>query len=222
MASLRRTATVRILIVDDHPVFRHGLKLLLAQEADLQVTGEAPDGIAALEQARQLQPDIVVLDLALPGLHGLDVLRELGEVAPQARVIVLTVAIEQPQIVEALQLGARGILLKDAALELIVECIRTVARGGYWVLREAVAEIRSYLEENAVRPVRQLTRREREIVEAILAGCSNREIAQRFGITEDTVKHHLSSVYAKLGVSNRLELALLVVRTGLLRHSANP
>jgi two-component system nitrate/nitrite response regulator NarL len=222
MASLRRTATVRILIVDDHPVFRHGLKLLLAQETDLQVTGEAPDGVAALEQARQLQPDIVVLDLALPGLHGLDVLRELGEVAPQARVIVLTVAIEQPQIVEALQLGARGILLKDAALELIVECIRTVARGGYWVLREAVAEIRSYLEENAVRPVRQLTRREREIVEAILAGCSNREIAQRFGITEDTVKHHLSSVYAKLGVSNRLELALLVVRTGLLRHPANP
>lgn len=218
--STARNRHIHLLIVDDHPVFRHGLKALLATEPDLVVVGEAHEGPAAVAAARRLKPDLILLDLALPGMHGLEVLRELAELPLRSRVVILTVGIETPQMIEALRLGAAGIVLKDAALEVIVQCIRTVMSGGYWVGREAV-DVGEVLERLAGGPADPLARyrltpREREVLEAILQGRSNRQIAEQYAISEVTVKHHLSRIYAKLGVTNRLELALFALRHRLM------
>lgn len=218
---------VRILIVDDHPIFRHGLRALLESEPEFQVIGEASDGLEALDMAPRFRPDILILDLAMPQLGGMDALAELvaAQVTPGWRpyVVFLTVAIEQEQIVEALQLGARGVVLKDAAAEVLIEALRTVISGVYWVGREPVTDLMQYLRrltpsvsKEEEEDIYQLTGREQEILSAIVAGLTNREIASRLSIREDTVKHHLSRIFDKVGVSNRLELAMFAVNHGLL------
>ncbi len=222
--NFRKAQTVRILIADDHPIFRDGLRRLLEAEADLQVLGEAADGAEAVKLARQLKPDILLLDLAMPKHPGLEALRDLS-VAPGAfpvRVILLTAAAEKSQIVEALQLGARGVVLKDSATQLLLKAIHTVMAGEYWVGRESVSNLVQYLRtlmQSSVDEARQkkfgLTPRELEIVSAVVAGYANKEIAEYFKISEDTVKHHLSNIFDKLGVSTRLELALFAVNQAL-------
>jgi DNA-binding NarL/FixJ family response regulator len=222
--NFRKAQTVRILIADDHPIFRDGLRRLLEAEEDLQVLGEAADGAEAVKLARQLKPDILLLDLAMPKHPGLEALRDLS-VAPGAspvRVILLTAAAEKSQIVEALQLGARGVVLKDSATQLLLKAIHTVMEGEYWVGRESVSNLVQYLRtlmQSSVDEARQkkfgLTPRELEIVSAVVAGYANKEIAEYFKISEDTVKHHLSNIFDKLGVSTRLELALFAVNQAL-------
>jgi DNA-binding NarL/FixJ family response regulator len=222
--NFRKAQTVRILIADDHPIFRDGLRRLLEAEPDLQVLGEAADGAEAVKLARQLKPDILLLDLAMPKHPGLEALRDLS-VAPGAapvRVILLTAAAEKSQIVEALQLGARGVVLKDSATQLLLKAIHTVMAGEYWVGRESVSNLVQYLRtlmQSSVDEARQkkfgLTPRELEIVSAVVAGYANKEIAEYFKISEDTVKHHLSNIFDKLGVSTRLELALFAVNQAL-------
>src|SRR5437660_6932756 len=215
---------VRILLADDHPIFRDGLRRLLEAEPDLKVIGEACDGAEAVKMARQLKPDIMLLDLAMPRMPGLEALRELssGPVSNSVRVILLTAAAEKKQIVEALQLGARGVVLKDSATQLLLKSIHTVMSGEYWVGRESVSNLVQYLRnlvQSSGEEARQkkfgLTPRELEIVSAVVAGYSNKEIAEYFKISEDTVKHHLSNIFDKLGVSTRLELALFAVNQGL-------
>jgi DNA-binding NarL/FixJ family response regulator len=222
--NLRKAQTVRILIADDHPIFRDGLRRLLEAEEGLTVLGEAADGAEAVKLARQLKPDILLLDLAMPKHPGLEALRDLS-VAPGAspvRVILLTAAAEKRQIVEALQLGARGVVLKDSATQLLLKAIHTVMSGEYWVGRESVSNLVQYLRtlmQSSVDEARQrkfgLTPRELEIVSAVVAGYANKEIAEYFRISEDTVKHHLSNIFDKLGVSTRLELALFAVNQAL-------
>jgi two-component system nitrate/nitrite response regulator NarL len=220
----RRSHPVRIVIADDHPIFRDGLRRLLEAETDLKVIGEACDGAEAVKMARQLKPDILLLDLAMPRMPGLEALREMssGSASSSVRVILLTAAAEKKQIVEALQLGARGVVLKDSATQLLLKSIHTVMAGEYWVGRESVSNLVQYLRnlvqssgEEAKQKKFGLTPRELEIVSAVVAGYSNKEIAEYFKISEDTVKHHLSNIFDKLGVSTRLELALFAVNQAL-------
>jgi DNA-binding NarL/FixJ family response regulator len=220
----RRPQTIRILIADDHPIFRDGLRRLLEAEPGLKVIGEACDGAEAVKLARQLKPDILLLDLAMPRHPGLEALRELnsGPGSSGVRVILLTAAAEKAQIVEALQLGARGIVLKDSATQLLLKSIQAVMSGEYWVGRESVSNLVHYLRslvQSSGEEARQkkfgLTPRELEIVSAVVAGYANKEIAEHFKISEDTVKHHLSNIFDKVGVSTRLELALFAVNQSL-------
>jgi two-component system nitrate/nitrite response regulator NarL len=220
----RRPQPTRILIADDHPIFRDGLRRLLETEPDLKVIGEACDGAEAVRLAKQLKPDILLLDLAMPRHPGLEALREMSSASNQnaVRVILLTAAAEKAQIVEALQLGARGVVLKDSATQLLLKAIHTVMAGEYWVGRESVSNLVQYLQtlvQSSGEEARQkkfgLTPRELEIVSAVVAGYSNKETAEYFKISEDTVKHHLSNIFDKLGVSTRLELALFAVNQSL-------
>jgi len=214
---------IRILIADDHAIFRDGLRRLLEAEPGLRVIGEAADGEEAVKLARQLKPDILLLDLAMPRTPGLEALSELGTAATPVRTLLLTAVIERPQILEALQLGARGVVLKESATQLLLKGIRAVMDGQYWVGQDSVSDLVKTLRDlspGAPEDPRKkkfgLTPRELEIVSAIVAGYNNRDIAQKFAISEQTVKHHLTNIFDKLGVSSRLELALFAVNHSLI------
>lgn len=209
---------IRLIIADDHPIFRDGLRRLLELEPAFRVIGEAADGAEAIKLVRQLGPDVLLLDLAMPRVPGLETLAELAKSKTPVRTILLTAQIERAQIVEALQLGARGIVLKESATELLMESIRVVMSGQYWVGRESVSDLVATLRQLMPRGGEEpssrrygLTPREMEVISAIVAGYTNKDIAQKFAISEQTVKHHLTNIFDKLGVSNRLELALFSV-----------
>ncbi|MGA7460430.1 MAG: response regulator transcription factor [Candidatus Korobacteraceae bacterium] len=217
----KKEPSVRIVIADDHTIFRDGLRRLLEAEPELEVTGEAADGTEAVAQTRQLKPDILLLDLAMPRVPGMDTLRELsndGSNLP-TKIIVLTAAVERLEIVQALQLGARGVVMKEAATQLLMKAIRTVMLGQYWIGREAVGDIVEFMRTNpsADKPPRNygLTKREMDILTTIVAGLSNKEIAKKFSLSEDTVKHHLTNIFDKVGVASRLELALFAINNRL-------
>jgi DNA-binding NarL/FixJ family response regulator len=220
---------IRVVIADDHPILREGLRRLLEDDGGCEVVGQAADGVEAVRLARERQPDVLLLDLAMPRASGLDALRELGVTGGGPKVLLLTVAIDDAQVVEALELGARGVVLKEAATELLFKAIRSVMAGQYWVGHDTVTDIVRHLRERraeAVRrrptPAERLTAREREIVAQVAAGASNREVAQRLSLAEDTVKHHISNVFDKLGVSNRAELAAYAASHGLTEPPSPP
>lgn len=214
----KKPPPIRVVIADDHPIFREGLRKLLEAEPGFAVVGEASDGAEAVKLVRRVKPDILLLDLAMPLMPGLETLRELAGSAGSVRTILLTAAIEKEQIVEALQLGASGVVLKESATGLLLKSIRSVVAGQYWVGNESVSTLVMALRQTGrtageAPPPKKfgLTPRELEIVSAIVSGYTNRDIAQRFSISEQTVKRHLTSIFDKLGVSNRLELALFTV-----------
>src|SRR5499427_4292228 len=217
---------IRVLIADDHPVFRQGLWSIFRNETEFKVIGEATDGRQALDLTQKLNPDILLLDLVMPHLTGLETLRELS--GSPVRTIVLTASIEKEQIAQALQLGARGILLKDASTDVLLKGIRTVMNGQFWVGEDKVTDLveilRSYMpaseKPKADRKTFGLTARELDVVAAIVSGFTNREIAQKFSISEQTVKHHLRNIFDKVGVSNRLELALFAINHQLVSPAA--
>lgn len=212
-----RPNAIRIVIADDHPIFRDGLRRLLAVEPDLQVVGEASNGREAIDRVRAHCPDVLLLDLAMPGVGGLETLRELRTMAADVRSVVLTASIEREDALDAVRLGARGIVLKTAATPLLYKCIRAVVAGEYWIGHERVQDLVASLREfgdarpGERPPAATLTPREMQVALAVLEGASNREIGQKLGLGEQTVKNHLSSVFDKLGVSSRLELALYAV-----------
>jgi two-component system, NarL family, nitrate/nitrite response regulator NarL len=221
MDKAESTTTVRIVIADDHTIFRDGLRRLLEAEPELQVVAEAADGAEAVKHTREMNPDVLLLDLAMPRVPGMDVLRDLSTDGNQihTKIIVLTAAVERLEIVQALQLGARGVVMKEAATQLLMKAIRTVMSGQYWIGREAVGDIVEFLRTNpsGEKPPRNygLTKREMDILTTIVAGLSNKEIARRFSLSEDTVKHHLTNIFDKVGVASRLELALFAINNRL-------
>lgn len=204
---------VRIVIADDHPIFRDGLKRLLETEPDFRVVGEAIDGVQAMELTGRLTPDVLLLDVAMPRMGGIESLSSID--VQRTRVIVLTAAISEAATVRALQLGARGVVLKESATRYLLDGIRRVVAGRYvlgdGVVDDVVAAIARVERDREDRRF-NLTQRERDIVQAIVAGQSNKDIADHLGISTQTVKHHLTSIFDKTGVSSRLELAMFALR----------
>jgi len=217
-------APIKILIADDHPVVRVGLRNMLQANGQMKVIAEAKDGVEALNMVRTLRPDILLLDLAMPNMPGMDALRELTSESSSTstRTIVLTGLIDKRQILEALQLGARGVVLKDAVVDHLSACIRAVMQGQYWLegrpVQNLVQVLRDLAAQTAAPPRKTfgLTPRELEVVSLITEGSTNKHIAHTFGISEETVKRHLTNIFNKLGVGNRLELALFALNHNLL------
>ena len=208
---------VRIVIADDHPIFRDGLRRLIDVEPGFAVVGEAGNGGEALRAVMALRPDLLLLDLSMPGGSGWDVLQALSSIQLAVRRIVLTAEIDHEQTVRALQLGVGGVMLKGSATETLYACIRGVMRGEHWIGRERVGEPVTDRPQTARSPehratgVSSLTPREREIVAVVVGGGTNRDIAAQFHLSEQTVKNHLAHMFGKLGVSSRLELALYAI-----------
>jgi two-component system nitrate/nitrite response regulator NarL len=206
---------VRVLIADDHPVFRQGLRRLLDSQQDFQVIGEASDGAEAVVLASKLRPDLVLLGLGMPGVSGLEALKELSALRLRVRSLMLTAVINREQVVKALQLGAYGVLLKSSPADMTLKGLRTVMAGQHWVDRQTVTHIVETLREAARAPAigpSDLTARQRQIVSCVASGLTNRDIAAKLAISEDTVKHHLTQIFTRTGVANRLELALFAMQ----------
>jgi DNA-binding NarL/FixJ family response regulator len=202
---------VRILVVDDHPVVRDGLRLMLETQHSMKVVAEAASGEAALAAFAEHHPDVVVMDLRLPGMSGAQAAAALQRDHPHARVIILTSYGQEAEIEAALKAGARAFLRKDADRSELLDAIRTVSAGG----RYLPAGIRERLAERA--PVSDLTRREIEVLERMAAGMTNKEIGVALSISEDTVKLHAKNLFGKLDVNDRTHAVAVAARRGLLR-----
>jgi len=214
-----RSVPIRVVIADDHALVRDGLKRILQDNNDIQVVGEAEDGNQALAQVWATNPDVLLLDLAMPRLDGLGVLRQLANAPISTATILLTAAIGKPEISTALQLGARGLILKSSTLDVLVKAIRCVVAGEYWVDRSTLADLVKTPPVQAA-PKYDLTPRELEIVCELASGACNKDIGNKFGISDKTVKRHLANIFDKLNVSTRLELAVFAINHGL--GSASP
>jgi DNA-binding NarL/FixJ family response regulator len=211
----RTPGRISVLIADDHPVVRQGLQVLLGVQDDIDVVGEACDGAETLAMAAALDPDVILLDLKLPVLDGVGVLRELRSRGVRARALVLTSAAERTLVASAVQAGAAGFLYKDVDPDALVRAVRSV-NDGYTLLAPdaAGAVLGADAAGPAVRGIGSLTARERQVLTQLAEGRSNREIARYLQLSEKTVKTHVSSVLAKLGVADRTQAALLAVRQG--------
>ncbi len=215
-----RSAVIRVLIADDHPVVRQGLRTFLGIQDDIEVVGEAEDGVSAVSLAESLRPDIVLMDLKMPGADGLTALSELRARGVRARVLVLTSVTERGHVLPAVQAGAAGYLYKDVDPQALVQAIRAVHDGHVLFAPDAAEAMlrdgRAGAGEDrgpAERAV--LTEREREVLVQIARGRSNREIARALVVSEKTVKTHVSNLLMKLGVQDRTQAALFAVRHGL-------
>src|SRR3954451_23764055 len=216
---------IRIVLADDHPIVRDGLKKLLVLEEDIAVVGEASDGREGLDVIEQTHPDVLILDLRMPNMDGLAALDAIQKLDPKPRVIVLTASEDKNEFVQAMKLGCSGIVLKQTAPELIVKSIRKVYSGEIWLDSHTTAAVmRQFATPGEMmsggapgkgRERSPLSQREREIVGLVAQGYKNREMAEKMFISEQTVKNHLHNIFDKLGVSDRLELALYAIHKGL-------
>ena len=213
----------RILIADDHSIFRDGLRKLLETEPGFRIVGEAINGEETLHLARDLRPDVLLLDLLMPNFSGLEVLRRLSKTTAALHTILLTAAIDKSEIVEGLLLGAHGVVPKQSSSQVLFKSIRTVMAGELWVSRDMVSDLVETLRGPAGTSIGMsktfgLTRRELEITAAVADGNVNKDIAQDFHISEYTVKHHLTRIFDKLGITNRVELATFALNHDLVKH----
>jgi DNA-binding NarL/FixJ family response regulator len=217
--NMSQTSPIKLVVADDHPIVLQGLRHLFERQSDFVVAACCVDGSAAIGAVRVHQADVVVLDLQMPGASGLDALRLLADQRLACRAVVLTAAITQNEVVEAVKLGARGLVLKESSPDTLVSCIRRVHQGEQWIDHDTVTRaFRTVLKrDSATREVSEtLTAREIEIVRMIGQGMRNRVIAGQLSISEGTVKVHLHNIYEKVGVDGRLELVLFAQQKGLI------
>jgi two-component system nitrate/nitrite response regulator NarL len=232
----RSTRPTRVVIADDECMFRTCLRQLLAVPpsvvkdcygrdvgAGFEVIGEASSGQEAIDTVQSMKPDLLLLDISMPRISGLDALRELQRTAPDTKTIILSGALNKSQLLTAIQWGARGLVPKDSATEQLFEAIVSVMAGQSWIARTLTTSLMDVLRARvdpvaSVPPAQPfgLTRREREVLSFVVQGCGNREIALRLAVSEETIKHHLTRMFDKVGAANRLELALAATRNDLI------
>jgi two-component system nitrate/nitrite response regulator NarL len=213
---------IRVAIVDDHPIFRAGVKHLLEAAAEFEVVGEGTDGHDVARVVRDAHPDVLLLDVAMPRLNGIDSLVNLP--TGMTRVLLLTAAIDPGELLRAIQLGAHGVMLKEVASPFLIQGIQRVADGKFVIgsdVMNGMSQALAKLSEDSERSVR-LTPRELEVTIAVANGASNREIAQQLSISQQTVKHYLTAIFDKTGMSTRLELALYAIDGGLATRAMKP
>lgn len=214
---------IRVLLVDDHVLFRKGLASLIGPLEDIEVVGEAGNGREALERARELMPDLILMDIQMPGCDGLKATQSIKEEMPYAKIVMLTVSDEDEDLFEAIKSGAQGYLLKDIEPEELFGLIRGVYRGEAPISRLTAARILEEFVRLVPKELRVsisvLTQREREVLELVAKGATNKEIASQLSITENTVKNHLRNILAKLHLKNRVQAAAYSLREGLIGKS---
>ncbi len=212
------TATIKILLVDDHALFRSGINLLLQRHHDFEVVGEASDGIEGVKRAKALQPDVVLLDLHMPGLSGLDAIKLIQEEVPTCRIILLTVFEGGEDVTTASKNGAVGYLLKNIDADFFLNAIRRAMQGDSVISNEMTAKLVANLRrshESTPTEISKLTPREGDILAQLASGLSNKEIARELDLAESTVKIHIQSILKKLGLSNRVQAAIYAVEHDL-------
>ncbi|HVN08577.1 MAG TPA: response regulator transcription factor [Patescibacteria group bacterium] len=205
---------IRVAIADDHPIFRDGLRKLLEHEDDIVVVGEVSSGAECPALLAKVKPDILLLDLRMPDKDGLTLLEEMNFDSMTSRVIVLTATEDDRDVIRAMRLGARGVVLKQSASDLLIKSIRKVAGGEIWLDKRMTSEVMKAFSKSTETGRREkplLSDREKEIVQLVAQGYRNREIGEKLFISEQTVKNHLHNIFDKLGVSDRLELALYAI-----------
>ena len=214
---------IRILVADDHAIFRDGLRKLLGADDSISIVGEAQNGVECIKLLTKLKPDVLLLDLRMPDKDGLAVLEEVNFDNLPTRVVVLTAAEDDGDVVRAMRLGARGVVLKQSATDLLVRSIQRVHAGEIWLDNLMTAEVmKAFSKSSESGPRREkplLSEREKEIVQHVAQGFRNKEIGEKLFISEQTVKNHLHNIFDKLGVSDRLELALHAIHHRLADQS---
>ncbi len=209
--------SIRVLIADDHPVVRRGLRTFLELQDDIDVVGEASDGEEAVERVRDLLPDVALVDLVMPQLDGIEAIRRIRALSPSTKVIVLTSFVDDDKVFPAVKAGAAGYLLKDVEPDALLEAIRKVYRGEALIHPAIAAKLMAELSDQGQRPSDQgLTERELDVLRLLARGISNKEIASELFISEKTVKTHVSNILAKLHLADRTQAALYAVRQKLV------
>jgi DNA-binding NarL/FixJ family response regulator len=212
---------IRVMLVDDHELVRQGVASMLAKAEDLTVVGEAKTGREAIESARKELPDVVLMDVRMPDMDGLEATRRIKEERPRTAVIMVTMHDNPAYLREAVRAGAAGYLLKDVSKDDLLDAIRQVATGGAFIESQMLKGMLSEMKPGAATPsaARNLTKREREILALVAEGLSNREIADRLVLSPETVKSHVAAILEKLNVSDRTQAAIYAVRNGLVESS---
>lgn len=209
---------IRLVLADDHPIVRYGLERLLAETREFTVCASCEDGASALDAVRRHQPDILLLDIRMPRMDGLEVLRQMHREGMATRVVILTGALDEDEVLEAIRLGVRGVVLKEMAPPLLLQCLRKVHAGGEWLEKDSVGRALEKLlqRESEYRGAAcQLTPREIDLVKAVATGMSNAEIGAKLYISQGTVKVHLHRIYDKLQIKSRVALTLYAKEKGL-------
>lgn len=208
-------ASISVQLVDDHAIVREGLRLLLSEESDIEVVGEAGDGAESVQLAATLQPHVILMDLVMPGMDGIRAMQDIRAVSPSSQVLVLTSFSDDQRVRDAIRAGAIGYLLKDVLKADLLQAIRAAAQGQPTLHPEAQRQLMRHVTTPATRSlVDELTPRERDVLQLIVRGQSNKEIADSLRVTEGTVKGHVSAILSKLGVADRTQAALYAVKHG--------
>lgn len=202
---------IRVMVIDDHPVVRRGIVSVLVDEPDIEVIAQGQNGPEAIELYRKHRPDVTLMDLMLPGMSGVDTIREIRRDSPGARIVVLTTFAGDEDIYRALEVGAKGYLLKDTGVEKILETIHAVHAGRRWIPNEIAQKLAERV------PHTELSRREVEVLTLVAHGESNKIIADQLGITEATVKSHVSNILVKLGASDRTGAVTAALQRGIIK-----